>query len=138
MIKKILFGLLAIGLVAGIYGYFQYNKEHRDIAAEEASISIGAVDLFEQYSNDEVSANAKYLDKVIVVSGTIMEVAAEEGSEMLVLQANDDLFGVNVYFDQPQVIEGVSIGDEVMVKGHCTGGDGMGVVIAHSALVINK
>lgn len=138
MVKKIIIGLLAIGILGGIYGYFEYNKKHRDIGAEEASITIGAVDLFTQYSVDEVGANAKYLDKVIVVSGTVMEVAAEEGSEMLVLQASDDLFGVNVYFDQPQVIEGVKVGDEVKVKGHCTGGDEMGVVIAHSALVLNK
>lgn len=135
MIKKIIIGILAIGLVGGIYGYFQYNKEHRDIAAEEAVIAVGAVDLFEQYSNDELKANVKFLDKVIVVSGMVLEVAAEEGSEMLVLQANDDLFGVNVYFDQPQVIEDVRVGDEVKVKGHCTGGDEMGVVIAHCTII---
>ena len=135
MVKKIIIGLLALGLLGGIYGYFQYNKEHRDIAAEEASTQIAAFDLFEVFVDDEANANALYLDRVIQVTGVVFEVAADEDSEMLVLQTKDDLFGVNVYFDQPQEIDHVKVGDEIVVKGHCTGGDEMGVVIAHASIV---
>lgn len=41
MLKKIILGLLLIGLIAGAYGYFfMYNKSHPDYQNLDAEISI--------------------------------------------------------------------------------------------------
>lgn len=136
MIKKVILGLLVIGLVGGGIAYWQLNKSHRDIGAEEASIKISSIDLFQAYIEDEAGSNKKYLDKVIEVNGTIMEISneGEEGS-LVVLQSHDDFFGVNGYFDKGVSIEGLEVGNEIKIKGHCTGGDDLGVVVAHCSIV---
>jgi hypothetical protein len=135
MIKKISVVVLVLALLGGVFAYMQFNKEHRDINAEEATEKVTAIDLFQSYVDDEAGANAKFLDKVVEISGVIVEISAEAGSEFVVLQSNDDFFGVNVYFDDVAQLNGLEVGANVKVKGHCTGGDSMGVVIAHCSVI---
>ena len=135
MLKKIIIGVLVLGLLGGGFAYMQFNKEHRDIAAEEASIKVASMDLFQAYVDDEVAANATYLDKVVEVTGVITEVSTEAGAEMIVLQTSDDFFGVNVYFDDANSLTGLASGNSIRIKGHCTGGDEMGVVMAHCSVL---
>ena len=135
MFKKIINSIVVIGLLGGAFAYMQFNKAHRDIGAEEATERVTSIDLFQIYVDDEVAANLKYLDKVVEISGVITEVSTDAGSEFVVLQSNDDFFGVNVYFDDVTQLDGLEIGSSVKVKGHCTGGDDMGVVIAHCSVV---
>ncbi|HHB79133.1 MAG TPA: hypothetical protein ENK85_07865, partial [Saprospiraceae bacterium] len=62
--KKILtFGLL-IALLAGIYGYFQWNKPHKDTSKISADVVLDANDLLHAFESDESKANTQYLDKV--------------------------------------------------------------------------
>ena len=135
MLKKIIIGVLVLGLLGGGFAYMQFNKEHRDINSEDASIKVESTDLFQAYVTDENAANAIYLDKVVEVSGIITEVSTETGSEMIVLQTSDDFFGVNVYFDDASLLTGLESGNAIRIKGHCTGGDEMGVVMAHCSVL---
>ena len=135
MLKKIIVGFLILGLLGGIYVYMEFNKEHRDILSEEASIKVKSSELFQAYVEDESAANVLYLDKVIEVSGIITEINAEPGSEMIVLETSDDFFGVNVYFDDVNSLSGLESGKSILIKGHCTGGDEMGVVMAHCSII---
>lgn len=135
MLKRIIIGALFLGLMGGGFAYMQLNKDHRDIAAEEASIKVSSTDLFQAYLDDEAGANAIYLDNVVEVSGVITEVSTEEGAEMIVLQTSDDFFGVNVYFDDVNLLTGLAPGNSIRIKGHCTGGDEMGVVMAHCSVL---
>jgi len=62
-------------LVAAVAAYFVYdytfNSEHRDIANEEASVTIEAIELQAQFVNNESEATARYLDEVIAATGVI-------------------------------------------------------------------
>lgn len=136
MLKKIIIGIGVLSLLGGLFVYMQFNKSHRDIGAEEIHLSINALDLFDSFVNDEGKANGLYLDQVIEVSGEISEMTNDASNTMVVLKTNDDFFGVNVYFEESSSMTGLKIGDRVHIKGQCTGGDDMGVVIAHSSIVI--
>ncbi len=133
MVKKIILGLLIVGMAGAFYVYFQYNKAHRDIVGEKASMEITAVDLFDAYVTDEAGANAKYLDKVIAVSGSILELDLK--NQMVFLVTNDDFGTVNASFDEGVNLSGLVIGNEIAIKGHCTGGDDLGVVITHCSIL---
>lgn len=61
-------------LLGGIYAVYLFNKPHRDILGEKAELEISAADLIDKYIADENSANASYVDKVILVSGTISSI----------------------------------------------------------------
>lgn len=55
-------------------GFLLYNyiyKEHRNIANETESFVVTVVDLKEDFSKNDSLANAKYLDKTIVIYGKI-------------------------------------------------------------------
>lgn len=116
-----------------IYAYFQYNKSHRDIASEKASIEVSAIDLFDAYVTDEKAANAQYLDQVVAVSGIVMELDIE--NQMVVIKTNDDFGSVNASFDTGANLNQVQVDTEIRIKGHCTGGDDLGVVITHCSIL---
>lgn len=70
MKKKLL--IFVVFVIFG--GFLLYNyiyKEHRNIANETESFVVTVVDLKEDYSKNDSLANAKYLDKTIVIYGKI-------------------------------------------------------------------
>lgn len=79
--KKIIFSLLFLLLLVGVY--FYVYKAHRDIAKEEVSYDIAVPSLFLEYQSNESAANTKYLDKTIVVSGKVSSLDMETRSIVL-------------------------------------------------------
>jgi UDP-N-acetylmuramyl pentapeptide synthase len=69
MKKLVLFGIVALVIGLGV-AYYLWNKPHRDIAAEDAAFALTADELFDAFEADETAANAKYLDKVVAVTGS--------------------------------------------------------------------
>lgn len=70
MKKKLLifvFFLIISALV--MYGYIY--KSHRDISSEKESFAVSVVDLKNDFEKNDSLANAKYLDKTIIIYGKI-------------------------------------------------------------------
>ncbi|MCO6476016.1 MAG: hypothetical protein J5I94_05305 [Phaeodactylibacter sp.] len=120
--------LLGIGLLLALVGlgvgYFMYNKPHQNMEKAEADVSLQASELFSAFESDEGSANEKYLDKVIQVTGTVKEVSTdEEGNVSLTLDSGNGLFGVICQLDNLAEHERTDFqpGEQVTLKGKCTG-----------------
>ena len=113
--KKII--LLFLFLVVLVGGYFYVYKEHRDIAKEEVSYDIAVPTLFSEYQSNESAADAKYLDKTIVVSGKVSSLNKETQSMVL----DEKLFAT--FLDKiPSTIEPNS---QIKVKGRLIGYDSL-------------
>ena len=113
--KKII--LLVLFLVVLVGGYFYVYKEHRDIAKEEVSYDIAVPTLFSEYQSNESAADAKYLDKTIVVSGKVSSLNKETQSMVL----DEKLFAT--FLDKiPSTIEPNS---QIKVKGRLIGYDSL-------------
>lgn len=112
--------LLLLGI--GIYGYTMWNKEHRNIAEEKAAFSLTADELFAAYEADEKGSNTKYLDKVISITGKVVETKQnKEGLHTGVLEAKDAMIGgisVTMAKDKNQAL---TKGQSVTLKCRCTG-----------------
>lgn len=124
MVKKIVIAGVLIIAVAAIVALYMYNKPHKDIAGSEADVRMDAAVLFDEYAADEKAANAKYLDKVISVSGTVSSVNREDAEEPgLNLNTNDMMGMVTCQFlpDHAYELDNIQEGDRVTVKGQCTG-----------------
>lgn len=121
--KKIILVILILGIVGAFIAYKMYNKPHVDVAATSSDITITANNLLNDFSTDETSANAKYLDKIVEVSGTIAKLETEADKGVVVLQTNEDFGSVRCTLSEAstQKINDLKVGDNITLKGICTG-----------------
>jgi len=128
---KVIIGLvfLAVLLVASITYNYVFLGEHRDIASEQADLTISATDLNAQFLADESLATTTYLDKVIEIEGVI---TAIESTEIVL---NDQ---VQIRFTS-EISTSQKNGAFLKIKGRCVGYDELlEMVKIDQAVLINK
>ncbi len=117
---------------------YLWNKPHRDIAAAKEDFIISATDFYKEYSANETSANAKYLDKVIAVEGVISAIELENADEPTValITATPDMT-VSCGFKKELLSEVKKLkpNDKIKIKGKCDGMGMFGVVITQCSLI---
>jgi hypothetical protein len=120
--KKLL-GIIAIlGLVAAGLGYYYYNKPTESLADAKPVFTVSADTLFAEFESDESTANKKYLDKTIEVTGKVMSVNADTSGLAITLETTSGMFGVICKLEDKQVEESAyQAGQRVKMKGQCTG-----------------
>ncbi len=121
--KKVILAILALALIGSGVGYYLWNKPHQDIAASKTDVAIDAKQLFDEFNNDETAATAKYLDKMIAVSGTVKSSETDaEGTTKVMFDTGSD-FGVSCELDKfakhPRT--DFKAGETVTLKGLCSG-----------------
>ncbi len=133
--KKISLVIIFVALVASLVIFKMYNKPHRDPKKEE-SIPVNAIDLFRSFEEDEPTANTRYLDKVLEITGKVSEITANQNLiPIIVLETENMVFGIRCTMDNAE--PKVKIGETVTIKGICTGylSD---VIITNANLVKNN
>lgn len=138
---KIFLILFATGLVVGgVAVYYVFNKPHRNIAKEKPAFSMDAEELYSKYSANEQEGNAKFGNKVIQVSGEIVEVIIQDYNYSIVL--SDPFEAVSCNFDSAYVsnnkdrFDKLGIGENVSLKGKCDGLDMIqGVVLTRCVIL---
>jgi hypothetical protein len=121
MKRLFLFFSLAAVVSAGIYAYYQYNKTHTHLAGVKADITINAADLYQAFSSDENNANTLYIGKVLDISGVISNMDKEETSFKIFLETDDMLGEIQCEMDTVTDIAELKEGDQVVVRGVCSG-----------------
>lgn len=121
--KKRLFISLIIGIViAASIGFYLFNKPHADIRSQAPVATLSASELFKAYSEDEAAANQKYAGKVVEINGLIYSL--DEGSQgdlNILFMDDDEMFGVACTIDQEEDIDELTEGQEITIKGECSG-----------------
>ncbi len=117
---KIATGIFIICLLVGsVVAYFMWNKPHRDVA-DEKGLQITAAMLVMDYQANEQTANVKYLDKAIEVSGNITEVKANQEGKTTIMLASEDAF-TGVFCTLKESVPNLTVGSSVTLKGICSG-----------------
>ncbi len=124
--KKIIWVALAvvmIGLIVGAFTYlYVFRKADISVASKKADIEIKASDLLKKFTDDESSANALFLDKVIVVDGLIDSITEDSTSVSVYLKNPEDIAGTQCGFDKTAIDKSmIKTGDIIRIKGICTG-----------------
>ena len=121
--------IVFIGIIAGVItGIYLYNKPARDIAGAKPDYNLTAAELINQYITDQKSSDAKYLDKVILVNGKIAEIT-NNGNTGMTIVLESQMQGINcavdtLYFKENRsILLSLSAGNEVKIKGVCSGFD---------------
>ena len=123
MNKLLKYGLV-LALIGGAVGYYLWNKPHENMERAAADVQLTAAELFTAFAEDETTANAAYLDKVVAVSGQVREVSkSAEGLTKVTLDSGDEMFGVICQLDELSEHERTDFttGENVTFKGKCTG-----------------
>ena len=124
MKKKIAIFLVFALMIALAVGYYMYNKPHKNIADATPDFSTTADKLFEEYTLDETSSNAKYLDKVIELTGKVQNLNIENKLEPNVVLIAADGEGTVTCGFKPEMLEKINkleSGSDIKIKGQCKG-----------------
>ncbi|MFM6924578.1 MAG: OB-fold protein, partial [Ferruginibacter sp.] len=117
--KYILVFLLAVAIIAGVTGYYMYNKGPVNIKSSAAA-KIEAATLYQSFLKDSVQAKKNYADKVLEVSGIIKKISKNQQNQVIVmLQTNEEGAFVNCTLEEDK--PGLTENKPVSLKGICTG-----------------
>ena len=122
--KKYLKYIFLLAVLGGAFGYYMYNKPHQNMIKATADLQLTSNQLFTDYESDESTANGKYLDKIMEVSGKVKEVTTDEnGMTSLTLESGNEMFGVICQMDNLTKHKRTEFkeGENVKLKGICTG-----------------
>ncbi|MCB9283930.1 MAG: hypothetical protein H6563_07655 [Lewinellaceae bacterium] len=118
---KYIFLTIAVLVIFGIY---LANKPHRNVSRSEPEYFIDAKSLFTAFEEYEEKADAKFLDRVIQVTGVVREVVQDDdGNVRVTLDTGNDFFGIvcELQSSSHWTKADFKAGQEVTFKGLCTG-----------------
>lgn len=135
--KKIILSILVLAIIgaAGTYYYaFVYSKNRKFDMVNAEAMTIDANALVKSFQENETDANKNYLDKVLMISGTVSATdKTQTGERTVTLSSEDPFAGVMVTLDSTEAAT-VNVSDKVTVKGFCKGF--LSDVVITSAIVI--
>jgi hypothetical protein len=117
--KKVLLILLALIVIGGAAGWYMYQKPVSSLENEDPVKTLTATELFEEFGENEQEAMKTYQNKVVEVSGKVIEqMENTDGSKTLILDGGDPIFGVKCRLDPSVETESLpQKGEEVRLKG---------------------
>lgn len=119
--RTLLLAGLVVVLAAGFFGYREWNRGLAQAEDIKADVTITATELFTAYTTDETSANARFGDKVLAVSGAVREVGGGDGGPVNLMLETGDPLGAIVCEFPPDAVLDLKKDAQVTVKGFCTG-----------------
>lgn len=111
--------LITAGVIAGIY---LYNKQPINPEKAKTDYVITATDLLKEFENNEAAASAKFVNRIIELTGTIESLDTGNDSTLtVILKTDSDISSVICTFRQSQNRDELKPGAEITVKGECSG-----------------
>ncbi len=136
---KILTGALILAAVGIMIGYFYINKPHPDYENLEAEFKVQADDLYSEFSANTEQASQKYNGRMLAVSGSPDYVETADTMVIAVFVFNEGMFGdegirCTMLPDYNKIRESFYPGEEITLKGFCSGFNGTDVIIEKCSL----
>ena len=124
--KKLILVILALVVIfAGWYVYKEYNRENADLKTMKPHFTMESGQLIAAFEKDSASANKKYINKVILVSGNVKTIDANGNPVVFALGNPGEMPSVLCSMDSSYAADYRNIreGDKISVKGMCIGGE---------------
>jgi hypothetical protein len=137
-VKIALFVVSFIAIAAVMAGLYKYNLKHTDMAKARPAFVITSTELQKEFEDNETSASARYINKIIEVSGTIASIAPADSTHTnIALKTGSDISAVICTFHMIGENSKLSAGEEITVRGECSGFL-MDVLLNNCAIVIKR
>ena len=120
MKRTLILIIIILALAGAGTGFYFFNKKVGGLENVKADYTITSSKLYDAFETKEEDANKKYLDKVLIVKGTVDKIEIDKNYSSIILKADDALWGgVNCSFNHE--LTGISNGDVITIKGRCQG-----------------
>ncbi len=117
------FAVLTVFLILAV-GSVDTDVDTQQVQSEDPSYMLSADQLYSEYNNNEVAADAKYKGEVVVVVGIVQDIGKDIlGNACVVIGGSGFLDGVQCTFAEGEEssIASLSKGQRVQVKGEVAG-----------------
>ena len=117
--KKIVITFCFLALIGVVAAFYLWNKPHQNVA-NAAAIKTDAITLYKVFNSDSITANKKFIQQVIEVSGTINSISKNQQNQTVVLiKTGTDGAYINCTLEQDS--NTLQIGQSISIKGICNG-----------------
>ena len=121
--KAIVIVFLLIALAGAYVVFNMYNKQHDDLRKVKADAILTAKELFKDYETEELG-DAKYLGKIVELSGSILELEDHVEKSQVILDAGDLMTRISCMMDAriiPSGLKAYKPGDTIRLRCRCAG-----------------
>jgi hypothetical protein len=124
MTKKIVIAVLLLLLIGAGAAFYLWNKPH---PKPQNGIPVTSENLTREYNEDEKTANTKYLNKPLEVTGIVSSVTSNQDGNLVITLASGDPMAETQCTMADKDVK-VAKGQNVTLVGFCKGNN-MGVVL---------
>lgn len=138
---KILIGLFALALIAGLVVYFfVYNKPHVNYEKAKPELTLSGESLYLAYMQDEQAANESYTGKIIQVDGVLFAKETADTLTIALFSYSDGMFGpegirCTMLGSQASALLDTPDGAPLAIKGFVAGFNGTDVIMENCSIV---
>ena len=93
--KKLLIAAVIIGAIAAYFIWANFLKTAPSMRKLDTAFQVEAVALYKEFDSNEATANAKYLNKIIEVTGVVANIEVSEDSKPTLALKQKDLALLN-------------------------------------------
>jgi hypothetical protein len=124
LIRNLLIIAVILGTAGFLTGLYMFNKKDPDLLKVKPDYVIEVSSLVDEFSRDENAATAKYVDKVLEVTGPILAIEPTGDSTMNVtLSAENQMAGVSCSFKNATdpSLQNIKESEIITIRGVCSG-----------------
>jgi hypothetical protein len=121
-LKISLLAIVFIGLAGIGIGLYYFNLKDKNLQKTKPDYTMTSIDLQKAFEENEAVSIAKYVNKIIEVTGTIESVKAGEGNKTNVALKTGSELSLVICTLSPQSDPAPLVsGNEVTIRGECSG-----------------
>ncbi len=121
-IKIALFVVFFLALAGIGFGLYLFNLQHKDLMKVSPDFVLTAADLQKAFENNEADAGAKYVNRIIEVTGSVGSVKrGEDNIISITLETRSDISSVICTFAAESDTSKLVPGMQVTIRGECSG-----------------
>ncbi len=114
-----------VSIVAGVmYGLYLFNLKRSDLSSVNPDYVLNSTELYSAFESDEAAATAKYIGKIVELTGNVAQVefGSIDSTLNITLRPDDQFSGVICTFGEKENLSRkVIVGDQIIVRGECSG-----------------
>ena len=121
-VKIALFVVFFFAVSVILASLYVFNMKHKDLKKTKPDFVITSVSLQKVFEDEEKSATAKYVNKILEVSGTIESVKTGEENILSVnLKTGSEFSSVICTFPSQTDPAQFKTGNQITIRGECSG-----------------